>query len=78
MAIQASTRADQDKPKLIGEAAKRPEVNSPSPATRRLPRQGITTWLQCTPADSDVRRDVPAAKHCNSFLLPLVPLPLRL
>jgi hypothetical protein len=45
-------------------------------ATRRLPRQGITTWLQCTLADSDVRRDVPATKYCNSFLLPLVPLPL--
>jgi hypothetical protein len=25
-----------------------------------------------------VRRDVPTAEHCNSFLLPLVPLPLRL
>jgi hypothetical protein len=47
-----------------------------SPATRRLPRQGIVTWLQCTPTDSDVRWDVPAADHCNSFLLPLVPLPL--
>jgi hypothetical protein len=30
----------------------------PSPATRRLPRQGITTWLQCTLADRDVRQDV--------------------
>jgi hypothetical protein len=38
-----------------------------SSATWRLPRQGITTWLQCTMADSDVRRDVPAAKQCNSF-----------
>jgi hypothetical protein len=46
-----------------------------SSATRRLSRQGITVWLQCAPADSDVRRDVPAGKHCNSFLLPLVPSP---
>jgi hypothetical protein len=49
-----------------------------SPTTWRLSRQGITTWLQCTPTDNDVRRDVPATKHCNPFLLPLVPLPLRL
>jgi hypothetical protein len=47
-----------------------------SPATRRLPRQGIVTWLQCTPTDSDIRRDMPAAKHCSFSLLPLVPLPL--
>jgi hypothetical protein len=47
-----------------------------SPATRRLPRQGITTQLQCAPTDSDVRRDVPATKHRNSFYFPLVPLPL--
>jgi hypothetical protein len=45
-------------------------------ATRRILRQGIATWLQCAPTDSDVRRGVPAAEHCNSFLLPLVPLPL--
>jgi hypothetical protein len=38
-----------------------------SPATRRLPRRSITTWLQCAPTDNDVQRDVPAAKHCNSF-----------
>jgi hypothetical protein len=47
-----------------------------NPATRRFPRQGIATRLQCTPTDGDVRRDVSAAKQCNSFLLPLVPLPL--
>jgi hypothetical protein len=46
-----------------------------SPATRRLPRQGITTWFQCNPTDNDVRRDVPAAKHCNSFYFPLCPSP---
>jgi hypothetical protein len=40
--------------------------------TRRLPRQGVTTQLQCAPTDSDVRRDVPGAKQCNSFFFPLV------
>jgi hypothetical protein len=58
-----------------GQASRREQSN---PATRRLPRQGIATRLQYTPTDSDVRRDVPAAKHCNSFVFPLVPLPLRL
>jgi hypothetical protein len=53
-----------------------PRSEQSSPVTWQLPRQGITTWLQCTVMDSDVRRDVPTAKHCNSFLLPLVPLPL--
>jgi hypothetical protein len=45
---------------------------------QRLPRQGIVTRLQYALTDSDVRRDVLAAKHCNSFVFPLVPLPLRL
>jgi hypothetical protein len=54
------------------QASQREQSN---PATRRLPRQGITTRLHCIPTDGDVRRDVPAAKHCNSFLLSLVPLP---
>jgi hypothetical protein len=58
-----------------GQASQREQFNL---ATRRLPRQGIATRLQCTPTDSDVRRDVPAAQHCNSFLFPLVHLPLRL
>jgi hypothetical protein len=58
-----------------GRSSRREQSN---PATRRLPRQGIATQLQCTPTDCDVRRDVPTAEHCNSFLLPLVPLPLRL
>jgi hypothetical protein len=58
-----------------GQASRKEQPNL---ATRRLPRQGIATRLQCTPTDSDVRRDVPAAKNCNSFLFPLVPLPLRL
>jgi hypothetical protein len=58
-----------------GQASRREQSN---PATRRLPRQGIATWLQCSPTNSDVRRYVPAAKHCNSFVFPLVPLPLRL
>jgi hypothetical protein len=47
-----------------------------NPATRQSPRQGIATRLQCTSTDDNVRRDVPAAKQCNSFLFPLVPLPL--
>jgi hypothetical protein len=55
-----------------GQASRREQSN---PDTRRLPQQGITTRLQCIPTDGDVRRDVPAAKHCNSFLLPLVPFP---
>jgi hypothetical protein len=58
-----------------GQASRREQSN---PAARRFPRQGIATRLQYTPTDGDVRRDVPTAKHCNSFLLPLVPLPLRL
>jgi hypothetical protein len=58
-----------------GQASQREQFN---PATRRLPRQGITTRLRYAQTDSDVRRDVPAAKHCNSFVFPLVPLPLRL
>jgi hypothetical protein len=49
-----------------------------NPATRRLPRQGIATQLHYVPTDSDIRRDMPATKHCNSFVFPLVPLPLRL
>jgi hypothetical protein len=51
---------------------------SSNPATRRPPRQVVATRHQHTPMDNDVRRDVPTAKHCNSFLFPLVPLPLRL
>jgi hypothetical protein len=58
-----------------GQASRREQSN---PATWRLPRQGIATRLQYTPMDSDVRRDVPATKHCNSFVFPLVPLPSRL
>jgi hypothetical protein len=56
-----------------GQASWREQFN---PATQRLPRQGITTQLRYAPTDSDVRRDVPATKHCNSFVFPLVPLPL--
>jgi hypothetical protein len=46
------------------------------PATRRHPRPSIMTQLQCVLMDSDVRRDVPATKHCTTFFFPLVPLPL--
>jgi hypothetical protein len=56
-----------------GQVSQREQSN---PAMRRLPRQGIATRLQCTPTDGDVRLDVPTAKHCNSFLLPPVSLPL--
>jgi hypothetical protein len=55
-----------------GQASRREQYN---PATRQLPRQGIATWLQYTPTDSDVRQDVSAAKHCNSFVFPLCPSP---
>jgi hypothetical protein len=46
------------------------------PVTRRLPRLGITTRLQCVLMDSDVRRDVPATKHCTFSSLPPCPPPL--
>jgi hypothetical protein len=48
-----------------GSQASRSEQSSP--ATRRLPQQGIMSWLQCTLANSYVRRDVLAAKHYNPF-----------
>jgi hypothetical protein len=59
-------------------SGRRPSVpeETVQPGHATVSRQGITTRLQCTPTDGNVRRDVPAAKHCNSFLLPLVPLPL--
>jgi hypothetical protein len=58
-----------------GQALRKEQFN---PATRRLPRQGITTRRRYAKTDSDVRRDIPAAHHCNSFVFPLVPLPMRL
>jgi hypothetical protein len=60
---QAQTTRGEDQ-------ASRREQSNPAAS-----RQGIATRLQCTPTDGGVRRDVPAAKHCNSFLLPLVPSP---
>jgi hypothetical protein len=45
------------------------------PATRRLPWQSTTTRLQCVMTDNDVRRDVPATKHCTFFTSPLCPSP---
>jgi hypothetical protein len=45
------------------------------PATRRLPRQGITTKLQCSLTDDNVRRDMPAVRHYISFSFPLCPSP---
>jgi hypothetical protein len=55
-----------------GQVSRREQFN---PATRRFPQQGIATRLQCTPTDGNVRRDIAATEHCNSFLLPLVPSP---
>jgi hypothetical protein len=57
-----------------GQASRREQFN---PATRRLPRQGITTRLRYAPTDSDVRWDVPAAKHCNSSVFPPCAPPLE-
>jgi hypothetical protein len=42
-----------------GQVSRKEQFN---PATRRLPRQGIATWRRYAQTDSDVRRDVPAAK----------------
>jgi hypothetical protein len=54
-----------------GQASRKEQSN---PSTRRFPRQGIATRLQCTLMDGDVRRDVLAAKHCNSsFTSPCAP-----
>jgi hypothetical protein len=55
-----------------GQASQREQSN---PTTWRLPRQGIATRLQCILTDGDVRRDMPVAKHCNSFYFPLCPSP---
>jgi hypothetical protein len=46
--------------------------SSSRPSLARRPALGQTaasptSQLQCTPTDGDVRRDVSAAKHCNSF-----------
>jgi hypothetical protein len=48
----------------------------PCPATRRLPQPSSATPHQCILMNNDTRRDIPTTKHCASFLLPLVPLPL--
>jgi hypothetical protein len=44
-----------------------------NPATRRLPQLGVTTRLQCVLTDNDVRRDVPATKHCTFLTSPCAP-----
>jgi hypothetical protein len=46
-----------------------------NPVTRRLSRQGIATWLQCTLTDIDVRQHVLSTKYCNSFYFPLYSSP---
>jgi hypothetical protein len=56
------------------QASRREQFN---PATRRLPRQGIATRRRYAQTDSDVRRDVPAANHCNSFVFPPCAPPLE-
>jgi hypothetical protein len=58
-----------------GQASRNEQFN---PATRRPPRQDITTRRRYALTSNDVRRDVPAASQYNSFVFPLVPLPLRL
>jgi hypothetical protein len=54
-----------------GQASRKEQSN---PATRRPPRQGITTCLQYSLADGDVRRDMLAVRHCNSSPLCAPPL----
>jgi hypothetical protein len=58
-----------------GQAFRKEQFN---PATWRPPRQDIATRCRYAQTDNDVRSDVSAASHCNSFVFPLVPLPLRL
>jgi hypothetical protein len=58
-----------------GQASRKEQFN---PATWRPPRQDIATRHRYALTDNDVQRDVPAASHCNSFVFPLVPIPLRL
>jgi hypothetical protein len=53
-----------------GQASRKEQFN---PATRWPPRQAISTRCRYTEMDNDVRRDVPAASHCNSFVFPLCP-----
>jgi hypothetical protein len=57
-----------------GQASRKEQFD---PATRRLPRQGISTRRQYDLTDSNVRRDVPAAKHCNLFCIPPCAPPLE-
>jgi hypothetical protein len=45
---------NRDEPKLLGEEAKCPRVNSPTRPRGGSPRQGTTTCLQCNPTDSDI------------------------
>jgi hypothetical protein len=48
------------------------------PSHAAASRQGIATRRRYAQTDGDVRRDVSAPNHCNSFVFPLVPLPLGL
>jgi hypothetical protein len=53
-----------------GQASRKEHFN---PATRRLPRRGITTRRQYAQTNSDVRRDVPAINYCNFCISPCAP-----
>jgi hypothetical protein len=53
-----------------GQASRKEQFNL---ATRWPPRQDIATRCRYVQMDNDVRRDVPAASHCNSFVFPLCP-----
>jgi hypothetical protein len=66
---QTQTTREED------QASRKEQFN---PAKRRPPRQDITTRRRYAQTDNDVQRNVPAASHFNSFVFPLVPLPLRL
>jgi hypothetical protein len=58
-----------------GQASRKEQFNA---ATRRPPQQGIATRRRYAQTDGDVRRGVSAPNQCNSFVFPLVPLPLGL
>jgi hypothetical protein len=78
VARQASTRADYGKPKLLEEKAKCPERNSST-----QPRGGFPDKVSQLGADTPRRTATydgtyQLPNHCNSFVFPLVPLPLRL
>jgi hypothetical protein len=61
------------RPRLQQTTRRRCQVSrgeQPLLATWRLPRPSSAAPLQCALMNSNVRRDIPATKHCTSFLLP--------